>query len=452
MSRGKKKRLNPRKRLDFEERVIIEDRLNHGKSLSDLAEELERSISTIGREVKAHSSLSKSMKNDCALKNNCKRHHMCGNPTCSHLCAHCFKKIPCKKSCQDYRSESCAKLKRPPYVCNGCKSARFCSYEQNFYRARNAENETITVRHESNAGFDLTLEQLCAIDRMVSPMLQNGCSVYHVVQTLGDNLPVSESTLRRLIDKGELTARNIDLRSKVKLRPRKRRLMKNEQGLTIRKIGRTWKDYLAYMKEHDDVCTVQMDCVEGSKTSKQVLLTLHWTDIGFQIARLMPSQTADNVVGTLDAIESVVGTEMFLQLFPVILTDNGAEFTDIEGIERSWFDGSIQRTKVFFCEPNRADEKGGCENNHKYIRYIIPKGTDLDQFCQEEIDLCMSHVNSYRRKKILGTSPISIAKTIFPERFLNALGMVEIPSEEVILRPSLLSLVKNEDSKYVKMR
>lgn len=445
-----KKPLNPLRRLTFEERVIIEDRLNHKKSLTEISAELKRNVSSIGREIKKHSSSSKSQKNDCAVRNTCRRKNVCGNKTCKYICAHCPRKIICKRYCPGYESTICPKLIKPPYVCNGCPKKPFCENDKQFYSAKQANEEAITLRHESNAGFDLTGEQFKAIDEMVSPMLQNGCSVYHTAKTLGDALFVSEATLYRLVDKGELTARNIDLRRKVKLHPRKKRLMKNEQGLTIRKIGRTWKDYLEYISDHEDICVVQMDCVEGCETSKHVLLTLHWTDIGFQIARIMTSQTAENVVTVLDKMEVLLGTEAFIQLFPVILTDNGAEFSDIDGMERSYYDPQVKRTRIFFCEPNRANEKGSCENNHRLIRYIIPKGTDLDQFTQEDIDHCMSHVNSYKRKKMMGMSPISIVKQVFPEHFLPTLGLDEIPPEEVILLPALLHLKRDENDNYVK--
>ena len=177
---------------------------------------------------------------------------------------------------QKLKPVACPKLCKPPYVCNGCHQKPFCANEQRLYSAKKANDEAIATRHESNAGFDLTGEQFKAIDEMVSPMLRNGCSVYHAARTLGNKLFVSEATLYRLIDKGELTARNIDLRHKVKLRPRKRRLMKNEQGISIRKIGHLWNDYIAFLTEHDDISVVQMDCVEGAKTSQKVLLTLHW--------------------------------------------------------------------------------------------------------------------------------------------------------------------------------
>ena len=50
----------------------------------------------------------------------------------------------------------------------------------------------------------------------------------------------------------------------------------------------------------------------------------------------------------------------------LIVTDNGHEFMDIPSMERSCFSG--QRTKIFFCEPNRSDQKGSCENNRNAFR------------------------------------------------------------------------------------
>lgn len=120
----------------------------------------------------------------------------------------------------------------------------------------------------------------------------------------------------------------------------------------------------------------------------------------------------------------------------MILTDNGHEFTDITGIERSVFGG--QRTKVFFCEPNRSDEKGCCENNHKYIRYIIPKGTSLELYMQTDITLMMNHINSFCRKSLYGQTPYAMAKKALPDDFFTLLGLERISSEMVLLKPVLL--------------
>lgn len=109
---------------------------------------------------------------------------------------------------------------------------------------------------------------------------------------------------------------------------------------------------------------------------------------------------------------------------------------DIEGMERSINGG--KRTKVFFCEPNRSDEKGRCENNHKLLRRIIPKGTSIAGIMQVDMEKVTNHINSYSRKSLLGKSPFEASKGILPDDFFDLLGLETIPKEEVILSPELL--------------
>ena len=141
----------------------------------------------------------------------------------------------------------------------------------------------------------------------------------------------------------------------------------------------------------------------------------------------------------LDKIEETLGAELFRLAFPLILTDNGQEFSDIRGMERSFFDPEQKRTMVFFCEPNRSDEKGACENNHKMIRDIIPKGSSLEPYMQWDITSMMNHINSYRRKSQFGKCAYDIAMAVFPEDFFILLGLEKIPDNDVTLSPALLA-------------
>ena len=86
-------------------------------------------------------------------------------------------------------------------------------------------------------------------------------------------------------------------------------------------------------------------------------------------------------------------------------------------MERSVLQPDTKRTNVIFCEPNRSNQKGACENNHKYIRYILPKETNFDNLSQFQINRMINHINSYRRKALCGKAPYDISQIVLPEDF-----------------------------------
>lgn len=423
------------KHLSLEERVLIEDRLNFKKSIRSIANELGKSPSTILREIKNHSVNINEEFTDCLNRKDCNYRHLCGKTDCQRLCNRCS--IPCRKFCTDYVKAYCDKLTVAPYVCNGCNRINLCRKARTIYKAGKADQMYKETLVHSRAGFDITEKEILTINTLASPLIKNGLSPYHIKQTYGDKLPVSESTLRRMIDRNELDARNIDLHDKVKRKPRKTTSNSSRnKSLSAQKIGHFYKDYLHYV-EHNDVVITEMDTVEGIKEEEPVLLTLTFKTLSVQLAFIMEQQTSECVVETLNKIEISLGKELFANIFQLIITDNGKEFTDIVGMETSCIDGS-KRTKLFFCETNRSDQKATCENHHKMIRYIIPKGTPMSPYNQLQISLMMNHINSYKRKALFGKSAYEIAKTVLPDDFFILLGLEEIPADEIILKPSLL--------------
>ena len=96
------------------------------------------------------------------------------------------------------------------------------------------------------------------------------------------------------------------------------------------------------------------------------------------------------------------------------------------------------RTKVFYCDSNRPDQKGSIEVNHEFIRRIIPKGTSLDEYTQYDINLMMSHINSYGRKRFNDRSPYRMFKAMYGEEVTKRLGIEKIPRDEINLTPELL--------------
>ena len=94
---------------------------------------------------------------------------------------------------------------------------------------------------------------------------------------------------------------------------------------------------------------------------------------------------------------------------------------------------------MFYCHPSAPFEKGLCENNHEFIRRILPKGTSFDNLTQEEdIQLMLNHINSYQRKKLNNKSPHETFAFLHGEEVLRRLGAELISPQDIILKPELL--------------
>ncbi len=148
--------------------------------------------------------------------------------------------------------------------------------------------------------------------------------------------------------------------------------------------------------------------------------------------------TSSSVIGIFDQLKLKLGREDFSRIFPVLLTDNGSEFSDPLPIEADKATGEIC-TRIFYCDLNMSQQKGACENNHEFIRRIIPKGRSLNPYTQEDIDLMMSHINSYLRAELGGKSPYDMFEFLYGRNILDKLNIRRIDPTEVILRPELLA-------------
>ena len=424
--------------LTYEERLIIADRLKNSISIKSIALELSRSTSTISREIKGHTVFKKAKKPVCVNYRDCTVSHLCKDCTSIYKKS-CRKCGACIYKCPDYKPYQCDKLAKSPYVCNSCNKISICSAERRIYDPKYAQNKYKRVLSENRSGFDLSEEELNSLDEIIKPLIKKGQSPYHILQANPGAINVSESTLRRIINSQQISVRNIDLRVQVKRKARKHRHnMKEQLMINKSKQGHLWKDFIEYTTANPDAMFVEMDTVEGLKDENAVLLTLHFPVYHMQLAIIIENQTSVDVVSALDMIEEVLGTELFTQMFPVLLTDNGKEFSDVKGMETS-IDGKTKRTTVFFCEPNRSDEKGHCEKNHTHIRYVIPKGTSIEHLNQSDVTLMMNHINSYKRKTLGGRCPYEMATFMgVHEDFFILLGLELIPPLEVNLTPGLL--------------
>ena len=136
------------------------------------------------------------------------------------------------------------------------------------------------------------------------------------------------------------------------------------------------------------------------------LLTLHFVQSCFMVARLLPDHTAKCVNDAIDEVARLLGPRRFRILLAVILTDNGTEFSNPSRIERDA--KGRARCRVFYCDPLHTNQKSQCERNHEYIRFVLPKGSSFDALTQSDVDRVLSHVNSYARPGLDNRRPVDV--------------------------------------------
>lgn len=435
---------NYQKHFTLEERIKIQKIISEHRDdegmltilLKAIGSMMEKDPSTISKEVKLHriykersTNIGASLYNSiCLHYKTCKAKGLCSMP-CNKYCKNCTK---CIDTCKEYQEYICPNLKKFPWVCNGCPKIRSCHLNKFFYYSDIAQKDYKEVLRETREGINLTEAEFKNLDHIVYENIHKQ-PIYHIIETYG--LPVGERTIYNYIENGYLKVKNIDLRRKVTY---KKRHSHKEDKTVLRKakVGRTYEDYLIYIKTHPDASIVQMDTVESGKDSTTCLLTLHFVKFHFQLAYLLPSKHAVNVTNIFNYICNTIGLENFTLMFEVILTDNGTEFSDPLAIEVDP-ETAVKRSNVFYCHPYASREKGACEKNHEYIRYILPKGSIFDSLSQEQIYLMMSHINSTIRPSTKG-SPYDFMALSFGKDILDLLQIKKIDSKLVNLTPALL--------------
>lgn len=138
----------------------------------------------------------------------------------------------------------------------------------------------------------------------------------------------------------------------------------------------------------------EMDTVYGRKRSKRNLLVLTERLSRNEIITPIKDRTAASVIKAVDGLERRYG-KRFKVIFKSITVDNGSEFADCDGIERSVYGG--RRTKVYYCHPYSSWERGSNENQNGLIRRHHPKGTNFSKVTNKTIAQTEHWINNYPR-------------------------------------------------------
>ncbi|WP_028307680.1 IS30 family transposase [Desulfitibacter alkalitolerans] len=206
---------------------------------------------------------------------------------------------------------------------------------------------------------------------------------------------ICTKTLYNYIDQGIfLNITNKDL--PVKKDKKKRSYSKVR---THRKLkGTSIEDRPPEIETREEYGHWEMDCVVGKRDGGgPVLLVLSERQRREEIIFKIPQKTQEFVKEKLDYLELLHG-DGFKKKFKSITVDNGSEFLDYESLEKSLLNQENKRVTVYYAHPYSSWERGTNENINKLIRRFIPKGSNIDDYTEEDIKRIEHWINSYPRR------------------------------------------------------
>ncbi|NLB78423.1 MAG: helix-turn-helix domain containing protein, partial [Clostridiaceae bacterium] len=353
------------------------------------------------------------------------------------LCAKlntCTKK-PCVRKCELYEEPKCNRRDKSPGACNKCNEYNKCHFDKYIYNAEYADKEYRSDLVDYRQGINLTTKECDSIAQIIAPLLKQGQSVHQIISAHPE-ITQSQRTLYSYIESGVFKEFGVDcfsLKEQVNRKQFKNKYKKRKEPANFE--GRRYKDYLAFCLENPETPTVEMDTLYNNP-SGPYLQTFQFAKVPFMIGFLHSEKTNESMANRIDWLQDRLGAELFSKLFPLLLTDRGVEFEKHQLFELD--KSGNTRLRIFYCDPMQSSQKPHVENNHNYVRDIIPNSYPLDCLTQDDIDLMFSHINSAPRLSLGDKSPFEVFSFIYGEEAVKCLNIRKIERDDVILKPYLI--------------
>lgn len=375
------------KHLNENQRKLISNLLSKKMKLVEIADCLEMDPSSISKEIKRNRILTK------------------------------------KGSVKD---KVCIHTQRFPYVCNSCiKKYNLCPFTQYKYDAHHAQKETDVRLVTSRQGLNMSKEAYQHLDKVIKDGVLEDQSIYHIVKHNPD-LNISVPTVYRLINTHQLSTKRLDLPYAVKYKKRKSLKQYEYKGNNrIDRSQRTYLDFLAFQHHRPGLFHVQMDFLGSIKTDKKSILTMTIPSLHYVLLFLVESPTGQKVIDVFDQLETILGTSLFTQVFPFILTDRDVCFSQFTQIETSLFTQS-RRTHLFFCDSFNSSQKANVEQMNKQLRKFFPKGKSIDHLSKEKVNEFNRIINSTHIASLSGSTPNEALLKLYGKECLDKLSSIII--------------------------
>lgn len=366
------------KHINIEQRKLISSGIAHNDKLIDIAQRLELDPRSISKEVRRN-------------------------------------RIPINFS--DKASSNCPKLNRWPLVCANCKLkySNNCIFVKMKYDSQIAQNKADANLVNSRKGIDLDSDEFNKLDSIIKKGTDENKSIYQIKIENKDEINKSITTLYRYINNGYLTTKRIDLPYAVKYKKRKHnKKYEYSENKSIDRTGHTFIDYLAFIHKHPGIYVWQLDLLGAIKADNKNILSFILPNVHFTLLDIITNPNSNKVVKFFDDLEQKIGTETFIKLIPVILTDRDPCFSDIDGICFSKITGE-ERCKIFFCDPYVSNQKPNVENINKQLRKFFPKGNSIDHLSKKDVINKNLTLLNTPLKSLDSHTPIDAFKAVFGE-------------------------------------
>lgn len=221
---------------------------------------------------------------------------------------------------------------------------------------------------------------------------------YKIKQEDTFKIKIHWKTIYNYIDKKIIEVKRKDLTYGEYVKKEKEKKEESE----IRKYnkkGKTIHDRPKEVNEREEIGHWEMDLVEGLKGKKEpYLLVLSERKSRLEKIIIIDNKTQKNVIKALDKIEKEIGVIKFREKYKSITTDNGSEFLDWKGIERSYSKSKKRRVIQYYADAYSSWQRGTNENINKMIRRFLPKGSSFKEITEEEVLRIERWINNYPRK------------------------------------------------------
>lgn len=385
-------------RLTIEDRMLIEQLLKLNYKLKDIARIIEVYPSTISREIKNRRKANNS-------------------------------------------SISCHKNSKFPFVCSSCSKKVHCNKRKYFYNYKEAQKDYENKLKYSRIGIDMSIDEIEYWNDFFKDKIKDkNQPILHIFKNIENTFPKSIQTFYKYVHKGYFSSINDEMLSRsFSFKPRN----KNENIKTISKDniikkGRKIIDFDNYIKNHPNANIVEMDTVIGKFEDKKCILTLYFRKSKLMLMFLIKKYKPSEVTKVFTTLRNILGTKLYKDLFEVVLTDNGWEFSKPEDIEINPETGE-KLINVFYTDPYSSWQKGGIERNHEFIRYIIPKGISFDNLTKKNVNDMMNNINNVQRKSLNYLTPYLIFLKEHGKDITNKFHLQNIPKDEIDLSYKLLN-------------